>query len=49
MYHPTDPAAYPYAVRAPAHLRSIDYAEVFRRQVELTIGDIEARAGRVRA
>ena len=46
VYHPTDPTAYPYAVRAAAHLLVIDHAEVFRRQVELVIGDIEARAGR---
>jgi hypothetical protein len=46
VYHPTDPAAYPYAVRAAAHLLAIDHTEVFRRQVELVIGDIEARAGR---
>jgi AcrR family transcriptional regulator len=49
VYHPTDPTAYPYAVQTAAHLRSIDHAEVFRRQVELIIGDIEARAGRARA
>ena len=48
-YHPTDPTAYPYAVGAAAHLESIDHAEVFRRQAELAIGDIEARAARARA
>jgi AcrR family transcriptional regulator len=49
VYHPTDPAAYPYAVRAAAHLLAIDHAEVFRRQVELVIGDVEARTGRAQA
>jgi AcrR family transcriptional regulator len=49
VYHPTDPTAYPHAVRAAAHLLAIDHKEVFRRQVELAIGDIEARAGRALA
>jgi AcrR family transcriptional regulator len=46
VYHPTDPTAYPYAMRAAAHLQAIDHTDVFRRQVELVIGDIGARAGR---
>lgn len=49
VYHPTDPTAYPYAVQAAAHLQSIDHTEVFRRQVELVIADIEARTGRAGA
>lgn len=43
-YHPTDPTAYPYALQAAPHLLAIDHTEVFRRQIELVIGDIEARA-----
>ena len=49
VYHPTDPTAYPYAARAAAYLPAIDHAEVFRRQFELVISDLEARAGRARA
>lgn len=49
VYHPTDPTAYPYAVRAAAHLAALDFTEVFRRQVEAVISDIDARAGRPRA
>jgi AcrR family transcriptional regulator len=48
VYHPTDPTAYPYALRAAAHLTTIDLTEVFRRQVEAVISDIDARAGRSR-
>ncbi|WP_088288281.1 TetR/AcrR family transcriptional regulator [Kineosporia sp. A_224] len=46
VYHPTDPTAYPYAARAAAYLSAIDHTEVFRRQVELVITDLETRASR---
>jgi AcrR family transcriptional regulator len=49
VYHPTDPTAYPYAAQAVAYLSAIDHTEVFRRQIELVISDLEARAGRARS
>lgn len=45
VYHPTDPTAYPHAAQAAPYLPAIDHAEVFRRQIELVISDLEAHAG----